>query len=318
MKKLEAVALPEWVSIVRVLVSRGLTEVPVLVFTLEYRGFSLEQGPKVPRWDRLFPAIASVAEVVGKSPMEVLGEVVLQASQFALEPQLRAKCKAAEPLLRDIPGVIAVSRADFGHNPLVPTYRSLAETYGLALPRFYAPHEGWAALLGQLKPTAPPQVLYLACRNAQVRLESGAQLPPLIAPVGFETLSVVLQRPAGELAKEINAWLLNSISSFKEEVQLSLERLRGARGVLAVQPGQALERFPRPEYDGPPLDPPWLQFPEPPRSMRWRMGGGEDFMDAWRHFYEELSPEAQRAYFERFEIPAPWTTWVKRVRGELD
>ncbi|AVW90573.1 hypothetical protein [Celeribacter baekdonensis] len=56
-----------------------------------------------------------------------------------------------------------------------------------------------------------------------------------------------------------------------------------------------------------PMVAPWLQFPEYARSsMGWRMGGGEDYMFAFRTWFKALDRAAQRNYQHENEEPKGW------------
>ena len=53
---------------------------------------------------------------------------------------------------------------------------------------------------------------------------------------------------------------------------------------------------------GPPFEPPWIAFPDYPRySMGFRMGGGEDYMMAFRKWYFS-APDAE---IKAFQISYP-------------
>ncbi len=63
--------------------------------------------------------------------------------------------------------------------------------------------------------------------------------------------------------------------------------------------------------------PPWIAFPAPeyhPRSIGWRMGGGEDHLTTWRLWAADRFDrwdEAERiAYFRRWGVQPRWLEWV--------
>src|SRR5947199_37313 len=46
--------------------------------------------------------------------------------------------------------------------------------------------------------------------------------------------------------------------------------------------------------------PPWLAFPEPPGSLRWRMGPGEDHITEWSIFFHgQLDRAGRHEYIRR-------------------
>lgn len=57
--------------------------------------------------------------------------------------------------------------------------------------------------------------------------------------------------------------------------------------------------------------PPWTAFPEPPASMRWRMGPGEDYLDDWLRHWEVLNPDGRAAYLAQHPPPEAWKEWME-------
>ena len=58
------------------------------------------------------------------------------------------------------------------------------------------------------------------------------------------------------------------------------------------------------------LAPPWDEFPEPPSSLRWRMGPGEDYITEWVSFWRRLPATMRQEYLVRHPPPAEWKEWV--------
>ena len=61
------------------------------------------------------------------------------------------------------------------------------------------------------------------------------------------------------------------------------------------------------------LVPPWIKYPEiPRRSIGWRMGSGEWYLDLWRYWWERLDAAAREAYVARWtpDRPDAWSNWV--------
>lgn len=53
--------------------------------------------------------------------------------------------------------------------------------------------------------------------------------------------------------------------------------------------------------------PPWLQFSDYPRfCIGWRMGAGEDYMENWREFLKNLSPDEKEQYKNDNPAPEEW------------
>ena len=62
------------------------------------------------------------------------------------------------------------------------------------------------------------------------------------------------------------------------------------------------------EYD---VLPPWLISPEPSKSLRWRMGGGQDHIDKWARAWRAMTSEKRAQYAQRFPPPdADWQSWL--------
>ena len=68
---------------------------------------------------------------------------------------------------------------------------------------------------------------------------------------------------------------------------------------------------------GNPVRPPWMAFPDdPPNSMRWRMGGGEDFIDMFCKWYGEQTSEERQTFKDKFPIPPEWQKFMNRRDSE--
>ncbi|ETA51480.1 hypothetical protein [Ponticoccus alexandrii] len=53
--------------------------------------------------------------------------------------------------------------------------------------------------------------------------------------------------------------------------------------------------------------PPWLLRPDMPRdSLGWRMGGGEDLLDAFETWFLALTAQERLAFCTRYPEPADW------------
>lgn len=67
----------------------------------------------------------------------------------------------------------------------------------------------------------------------------------------------------------------------------------------------------------PPALPPWLAFPDLPRtSIGWRMGAGEDYLTEFRRWIRGMSTDHFSEFRDRFPEPAEWVGFPKMVREE--
>lgn len=72
------------------------------------------------------------------------------------------------------------------------------------------------------------------------------------------------------------------------------------------------------EKDHHPLVPPWLEYPDIPRtSIGWRMGAGEGYMDYFIRRYSGMDAEQREAY--RIEHPAPigWLGFYENTEAQI-
>jgi protein-tyrosine-phosphatase/N-acetylglutamate synthase-like GNAT family acetyltransferase len=58
------------------------------------------------------------------------------------------------------------------------------------------------------------------------------------------------------------------------------------------------------------LVPPWIKHPDlPRRSLGWRMGAGEWYLDVWRHWWQGVDEAGRAAYRARWPAPDAWGNW---------
>ena len=63
-----------------------------------------------------------------------------------------------------------------------------------------------------------------------------------------------------------------------------------------------------------PMQPPWEVMPGVPLvSMAWRMGGGEDYMDAFRSWFGNLSDADRAKYMSDNPEPSGWDGFYDRA-----
>ena len=65
-----------------------------------------------------------------------------------------------------------------------------------------------------------------------------------------------------------------------------------------------------------PMQPPWEVMPGVPLiSIGWRMGGGEDYMDAFRAWFGNLSDSDRAKYMSDNPEPGGWAGFYDRTAG---
>jgi len=310
-------AVPEWIPIVQTLIARGVSSPAELVYTLAYRELELESGTKVHPWERLLRAFPTVAQALGRSLADVQRDVVAVAALVEPERELRQRCKTLEPLLTGLPGVRSVSRPEYGGHPLTVQFRNLAKARNIPLPKLAEPDPRWKEFLVAWAAHSRPKLWeqQCACRRTRVTLKSGEVLEPLTSDVSWQTLSEAVQRPLAVVARESDREVITSQAlseGFDERLRERMMALPFVRLVEASSP-PVEPPLPIPEYEGPPLPPPWTQFSEPPTSLHWRMGPGEDCVARWWHFWRCLPPSEQRKYFVEHPPPAEWKAWMQQA-----
>ncbi|MBI9050794.1 MAG: hypothetical protein JEZ00_15345 [Anaerolineaceae bacterium] len=68
------------------------------------------------------------------------------------------------------------------------------------------------------------------------------------------------------------------------------------------------------------LLPPWQRYPDIKRySIGWRMGSGEDYIQAWYAWASQLDQVRLLAYFKKYTpIPFAWQDWAAAQLGFRD
>lgn len=65
--------------------------------------------------------------------------------------------------------------------------------------------------------------------------------------------------------------------------------------------------------------PPWKRYPGYKQSsMRWRMGGGEDYMSGFRKWYSSLSAQEREHYRSLNPAPPDWESFYERMDSHGD
>lgn len=310
---------PDWIPLAAALEDLELP-VPEIVFTLAYRRFELDRGGHPPDLER---AIATTAAVLKRPYREIERAVVIVASKPQTEAALRERCARLTPRLAALPGVRSVSPPNYGGMPLVVAFRHLAAHRGHALPKMTDANPGWKALLSMWRERGaqPPWRLSVACRWHRVTLVSGAVLDSLDPDTADQTIAEVVGRTAAEVHRAIDRGFIEVLGlgaspdeyrrAIAAEKRAVMAQLRGLPGVMKVEETPLkTASYPIAPYEGPEVSPPWRTFSEPPSSLRWRMGPGEDHMQQWFHFWLSLAAAARADYLKRFPPPAAWRSWM--------
>ena len=59
---------------------------------------------------------------------------------------------------------------------------------------------------------------------------------------------------------------------------------------------------------------PWVALPDiPAKSIGWRMGGGETYLDGFGPWFRALSPEDRTAFMQENPEPEDWKGFYDRV-----
>ncbi|WP_031230330.1 hypothetical protein [Asticcacaulis sp. YBE204] len=62
--------------------------------------------------------------------------------------------------------------------------------------------------------------------------------------------------------------------------------------------------------------PPWEKYPELPKGrIGWRMGYGEDYMNAFWKWFSKLPDNEKDAYEQTSPEPEGWTGFYGRIRA---
>ncbi len=67
------------------------------------------------------------------------------------------------------------------------------------------------------------------------------------------------------------------------------------------------------------LDPPWKWADIPFRSIGWRMGDGEDYLDNWFDFWNEIDEKRAKVYYRLIKPPQLWKKWfLERMKEKIE
>jgi hypothetical protein len=314
------VVVSEWVPIIEELQSRGMADHVILVGVLTSYELPLKTGQKI--WGRLPKAFTTVASVTGRDVTELKTAWVARTASSETAIMLVADLKELASKLTGLPGVLGVPRYD-GLDPkqLAIHARMLAAQDVIPVPTASQASPEWIPLLRVLRAKGfdDPDVLHFLLHSVRLRLASGTVIEPLDEDARFLTVATAVGMNPAELRQGFFTRMLQTVPGGPNPIEKAMH----ARAVLKKLPEvEGLEEIPlttprpdvKPYREGDALiGPPWQAFPEPPYSLRWRMGPGEDFMDRWLSFWEGLPESVRRDYLSRYPPPPVWSEWLARI-----
>jgi hypothetical protein len=311
--------IEKWVPIVQELCARGVDPV-VQVYALS--GYEIAVGAGEMIIGRYQRAMETVAQVTKRPLVELQKDVVSRAATIESSESLLAELRAVRPLLESLPGVTSVGKLwpqDARH--LTVSARGFATTWGIPLTTTSAAQPEWVTILRELRDRGEhdPLVLLFVTHRCRPRLASGAAIEPMDEDGRYQTLGAALERDPTELKRELFLRMMNVGSQVSPnpitEARQARTRALNLPGVAALEevPSAPVHEQPPPPRAGKPPPAPWESFPEPPSSMRWRMGAGEDVMDAWVPFWRSMDLAAREHYLTQHPPPDGWGAWLSQA-----
>lgn len=276
--------------------------------------------------ERFSKAIDTVAEIAGMSPTE-LGEKVVALATPENKQDTFARLEGLKGALAGLPnirdaGQLYARDAD----ELAQGIRHAAATVGWPIPRLEGPSPEWCELLEQLiaKGIADPATLFFLVRHNRVELNDGRRCEPLSLEAAISTVATatgiadIEMRQIVLCSPKLSREQCNPVRTMAHahEAALLLSKLASVARAENAEPRLAPLPSRRLQPGESPPDPPWKEFPEPPISMRWRMGRGEDYMVQWSSFWRGLTATEKRDYFAINKPPAEWVEWAERQLRE--
>jgi len=199
---------------------------------------------------------------------------------------------------------------------LMSNARGMAAYRNLAMPAFGDP--GWLRFLGEwLRTSGLGVVVARSVASAyRIRLADGAVLEPL-----FSEAPDAVCAAAGVSLADLRAAELAFVAGRIPDEGAIVASVLAVPGVAEVEKREAdeeldLQHFVRDPHE-PEMKPPWTFAPEPPSSLRWRMGPGEDYMDRWFAYWRSLTAEQRDAFLKSTPVPTEWQYWVDLLKAEV-
>lgn len=312
-------AVHDWARIVTRIADSGFAAPEVLFFALAARDITLKTGER--SMDDGYPtAISAVADALGRERGDVEREVMARLVR-------RAHVAHAVIMVRHLRHVIE-SCSEVGRvggfeprNPMdhVILARRYMARHGLSVPQGEVSLP-WRRLLVGLSGlgVADPGTLALLVRSRNVGLRGQQEVWALDDDDADVTVASALQLGAGSHdVPSVQDFLDGSSKVARHswrQVQDAENLLYSLAEVLSVW---SLDRSDLPTWlarlalENSAVMAPWKVSDEGPRSMGWRMGPGEDHMDAWLAFWRTLSDEERGAYLADGDVPDEWLKWIE-------
>jgi hypothetical protein len=314
----------EWVAIFRDLVAAGANEPGVLVTTFTSHYIQTRMGQKNNTGGTYPLGIAFAAEALGKTEEETERLLVEQTAHRNGAALALERAKALTARLQANTEHVASAKfwgpdsADF----VMGTARFLAARKKIPLPAA-KPSLPWVSVMQQLAShgTVSNDALYVVARTRRLQRDGEGSAGPLDHEEAIASLSIATRVDSAALDTELTQALeaaplegdanpavrALALDSIVRDLpgMTQLENASDELGLLVLAKRAA---------DGSIPSPPWVAFPEPPESARWRMGAGEDYLGMWRRFWAKLSAQERARCLELSPPPSAWRAWADELK----
>lgn len=309
-----------WLPVVRELSSRGIE--PVLqVYALSH--LDVVVGAREMLVGRFQHAIETVADATGVALPELQRRTVERAATVASTEALIAALNDLRQTLESVPGVTSVGKVLLKDaRQIAIGVRSFATTNAIPMTTGSSPQPDWLRILQALrdKGVTDELVLLFVAHRCRLRLASGLVIEPLDEDTLYQTVGAAVGRDATDLKQQLFFRMANAGGAAAPN---AVTQSRDARALAAGMEGVvALEEAPLaapaiqpPTTTGEPPVAPWEAFPEPPSSMRWRMGAGEDVVTDWLAHWRGMDAAARQVYLANHPPPDAWRDWLRVVQA---
>lgn len=307
--------IEKWVPLAQELCAKGVDPV-VQVYALS--GYDLRVGAGEMIIGRYQHAMETVAHVTKRPLAELQRDVVGRAATIEASERLLAEVRALRPVLEHLPGVTSVGKLwPPDARRLAASARGFATTWGIPLTTTSSPRSEWVAILRALRDAGEhdPLVLLFVTHRCRLRLASGSVIEPMDEDARYQTLGALLDRDPTELKQDLFLRMMNvgppttpGAITQAREARVRAVHLPGVVALEEVPPEPIVEEAAPVGGEPPPA--PWEAFPEPPSSMRWRMGVGEDVIDEWMPFWRGMDTAARKQYLAAHPVPDGWREWL--------
>lgn len=308
--------IKSWQPVVRELSARGID--PVLqAYALSHLDVVVGAGEMVV--GRFQSAIETVADVTGIPLAELERRAVERAVTVSSAEALLAELNNLRPTLEAVPTVTSVGKVLLKNARQISAgIRSFATTRAIPLATGASPQPDWFRILQGLrsKGVTDELVLLFVAHRCRLRLAAGLVIEPLDEDTLYETVGAVVGCESADLKQRLFFRMANVGGAAAPNV---ITLARDARALAAgMENVVALEEVPldapAPQaapVTGEPPPAPWEAFPEPPSSLRWRMGTGEDVVTDWLEHWRGMDTSARQGYLASHPPPDAWREWVR-------